>query len=121
MPSHERLSVVIDQPQPVVPEHMPPEEPSEFAPIHRPFRAFVAVGEVLVAALAVWLAFICWHKGIDTITATLSDGTQLISTRYVGSWIAGAIGLGVPAALLLVDAVRQLLLAVRVRPRKSKP
>jgi hypothetical protein len=117
MPSHERLSVVIDQPQPVVPDQ-PPEEPSELAPIHRPFRAFVAVGEVLAAALAVWLAFVCWHNGIDTITTTLADGTQLISTRYVGSWIAAAIGLGVPAALLLVDAVRQLLLPVRVRHRK---
>jgi hypothetical protein len=118
MLSHERLPSVIDLPQPTGSDLWTPEESAEFTPLHRPARAFVAVGEVVFAAVAVWLAFICWPDGILRITTTLTDGTQLTSTRYVGSWIAGAIGLGLLAALLLVDAVRQLLLAVRARHRK---
>jgi hypothetical protein len=50
----------------------------------------------------------------------LTDGTQLISTRNFGGRIGGAIGLGVVAALLLVDAVRQVLLATRTKHKKPR-
>jgi hypothetical protein len=120
MLSHERLPSVIDPPRPNGSDLWPPDEQTEFTPLHRPVRAFVAVGEVVFAAVAVWLAFICWPHGISRITTPLTDGTQLTSTRYIGSWIAGAIGLGVLAAVLLVDTVRQLLLAVRARDRKPE-
>jgi hypothetical protein len=75
---------------------------------------------VSLAGLAIWFAIVCWHSAVATLTSTLTDGTQLISTRYFGNRIAGAIGLGVLAALLLVDAVRQLLLATRPSRRKTK-
>ncbi|MTD56733.1 hypothetical protein [Amycolatopsis pithecellobii] len=85
--------------------------------LHRPWRSWVAVAEVLLAGVAIWLAFPVWDLGVKTLTVQLSDGAVLTSTRYIGSWMAGAIGLGLLSALLLVDAVRELLLAVRARHR----
>lgn len=93
--------------------------------LHRPWRALVALAEVVLAAVAVWLAIQLWDLGVKTLTVNLSDGVVLTSTRYLGSWMAAAIGLGLLAALLLVDAVRELLLAVRakhrVKPREQDP
>jgi hypothetical protein len=88
--------------------------------LHRPWRALVALAEVIVAAVAVWFAFQLWDLGVKTLTVNLSDGVVLTSTRYVGSWMAGAIGLGLLAALLVVDAVRELLLAVRTKHRRKR-
>jgi hypothetical protein len=110
---------VIDLPQPTGSHLWPTEEPGNLAPLHRPRRAFVALAEVVVAGVVLWLMFLLWDAGSATLTTTLTDGTQLVSTRNFGGRIAGAIGLGVVAALLLVDAVRQLLLATRPRRKKS--
>ena len=90
------------------------------AKLHQPWRALVALAEVVLAAVAVWGAFQLWDEGVKTLTVNLSDGTVLTSTRNVGSWTAGAIGLGVVAAILLVDAVREVLLAVRARHRRRR-
>ncbi len=83
--------------------------------LHQPWRALVALVEVVLACLAVWLAFVAWSKGVTTITATLEDGTVARATRYHGNWIAASIGLGAVASLLVLDAVREVLLAVRTR------
>jgi hypothetical protein len=88
--------------------------------LHRPWRALVALAEVILAAVAIWLAFPLWHMGVKTLTVNLSDGVVLTSTRYIGSWMASAIGLGLLTALLLVDAVRELLLAARTRHRPER-
>lgn len=88
--------------------------------LHRPWRALVALGEVVLAAVALWLAFRFWDVGVKTLTVNLTDGTVLSSTRYVGSWTAGAIGLAVLSAILLVDAVREVLLAVRAKHRRKR-
>jgi hypothetical protein len=95
-----------------------PETPP--AKLHRPWRALIAAVEVILAAVAIWLAFEFWDLGVKTLTVNLTDGTVLTSTRYLGSWIAGAIGLGMLAALLLVDAVREVLLAVRAKHRRKR-
>lgn len=87
--------------------------------LHRPWRALVALAEVILAAVAVWLAFQLWDLGVKTLTVNLSDGVVLTSTHYIGSWMTGAIGLGLLAALLLVDAIRELLLAVRTKHRRE--
>jgi hypothetical protein len=89
------------------------------ARLHRPWRALIAVVEVVLAAGAVWAAFPVWRLGVKTLTVTLSDGTVLTSTRFVGSWMTGAIALGLVAAILLVDAVREVVLGVRA-PRRSR-
>lgn len=92
---------------------------TEQARLNQPVRAAVALAEVLLAAVAVWGAFQLWQQGVHTVVVTLTDGTVLTSTRWVGSWMSGAIGLGVVAGVLLVDAVREVLLAVRVKRRRK--
>jgi hypothetical protein len=111
---------VIDLPQPTGSELWPPEEPVAELRLHKPWRALVALGEILAAAAAIWGAFACWAAGVATVVSVLSDGTQLVSHRYFGNLIAGALALGILALVLLVDAVRQLLLAVRTRHRKRQ-
>ena len=94
----------------------PPTEPG----LHKPWRAFVAIGELVVAAVAVWFAFDVWPRGIAKVVEHYPNNITLESTRWVGSWMALAILLGTVAALLALDAVRQLLLAVRARPKRAK-
>jgi hypothetical protein len=95
----------------------PPTVPAR---LHRPGRALVALAELLVAGAAVWAAFWAWPRGFATITTVIADGTALDSQRVYGNWLAAAIGFGLIAALLLVDATRQVLLAVRTKPRRAK-
>lgn len=94
--------------------------PPAAAGLHRPWRALVALVEVLVAAAAMWAAYRCWPRGIASVTLELEDGSRLESTRYFGNWMGLAILLGTVAALLVLDAVRQVLLAVRARPKARR-
>ncbi|GAA4541539.1 hypothetical protein [Amycolatopsis samaneae] len=110
---------MIELPQPTGAELWPRAEAAPAARLNKPWRAVVALVEVLLAALAVWGAFACWDAGVMTVSTTAGDGAVLVSQRYFGGPLAGAIGLGTLAALLLVDAVRQLLLAVRARHREK--
>ncbi|SFN99670.1 hypothetical protein SAMN05421854_101259 [Amycolatopsis rubida] len=116
----ERLDPVIDLPQPTGAGLWPPEETQPRTKLNQPWRAFVALGEVVVAGLVLWAAFALWHAGVGTVVTTAGDGTKLASERYFGGHIAGALGLGTLSAVLVVDAVRQLLLAVRARHKKKK-
>lgn len=117
--SHERLLTVIDLPQPTGADLWPPEETGSAARLHKPWRKLVAVAELVLAALAVWGVFACWKAGIVPVRITYGD-TTLESQRYFGGPLAGAIGLGVLAAVLVVDAVRQFLLGTRTRRRKPQ-
>jgi hypothetical protein len=85
-----------------------------------PWRALVALGELVVAAVAVWFAFDVWPRGIAKIVENYGNGIVLESTRWSGSWISLAIVLGTVAGVLVLDAVRQVLLAVRARPSRGK-
>ena len=89
--------------------------------LNQPVRAVVALVEVLVAAALVWLAVQMWPQGIARITDHANDGTVLISSRYFGNWAAGAIAVGTIAVLLVLDALRQLVLALRARPKRKTP
>jgi hypothetical protein len=111
---------VIDLPQPTGAELWPPEEPGTRARLHKPWRTLVAVVEVVLAVLAGWGVYVCWHGATATVVTRTDDGAVLESHRYFGGLLAAAIGLGTLAAILLVDAVRQLSLAVRARSRKAK-
>ncbi|MQA60798.1 MAG: hypothetical protein GEU86_04745 [Actinophytocola sp.] len=95
----------------------PAEAPSA---LHRPWRAAVALGELVLAGVVVWFAFRLWSGGITDITLPRSSGGEVTLTRYRGDLIAGAIGLGALASLLMLDAVRQLLLAIRVRRSRKR-
>jgi hypothetical protein len=54
------------------------------------------------------------------VVTRTDDGAVLESHRYFGGLLAAAVGLGTLAAILLVDAVRQVSLAVRARHRSGK-
>jgi hypothetical protein len=95
----------------------PPTEPGR---LHMPWRALVALGELAVAAVAVWFAFDVWPRGIAKIVENYGNGIVLESTRWSGSWMSLAIVLGTVAGVLVLDAVRQVLLAVRARPSRGK-
>jgi hypothetical protein len=95
----------------------PPTEPAQ---LHRPRRAIVAVVELLAAGGLVAAAFWAWPKGFATIVTLTSSGREVIAERIYGNWLGAAIGFGTVAGLLVVDAVRQLVLAVRARPMHVK-
>lgn len=94
--------------------------PTEQSPLHKPWRAFVALGELVVAAVAVWFAFDVWPRGIAKVVEHYPNDITLESTRWVGSWMSLAILLGTVATLLVLDAFRQTVLAVRARPKRGK-
>ncbi|RKT57893.1 hypothetical protein [Saccharothrix australiensis] len=96
------------------------DTPATPAPrLHQPARALVAVGEVLAAAALVALAVWCWHRGVLRYSYPVDGRAPLESTRYLGNWIGGAVGLGTAAGALLLDAARQTLLAVGTRGREQ--
>jgi hypothetical protein len=97
----------------VVPPPLPPG-------LNKPWRALVALVELVVAGGAIWVAYQCWPRGVATVTLALDDGTTLVSTRYFGNWMALAVLLGTVAALLVLEAVRQSLLAIRANPRSLR-
>ncbi|WP_410587027.1 hypothetical protein [Amycolatopsis sp. lyj-23] len=111
---------MIDLPQPTGTELWPPEEPGSPARLHKPWRGLVAALEVLLAVAAGWAAYACWHNSVASVVTRTDDGAVLESHRYFGGLLAAAIGLGTVAALLLVDAVRQLSLAIRARSAKPR-
>jgi hypothetical protein len=88
--------------------------------LHKPWRAWVALAELVVAGVALWFAFDVWPRGIARIVTYLPDDIVLESSRWVGSWMAFAVLLGTVAALLVLDAVRQVVLALRARPKRGK-
>ncbi|HEY0498607.1 MAG TPA: hypothetical protein VGD48_22895 [Kutzneria sp.] len=90
--------------------------------LNQPWRAAVAGGLVVVAVLAVLAAVWSWQHGIVRYDIPAGEGTpEMVSTRFVGSWLSGAVGLGTLAAILLVSAARQLLLALRTRDSHPLP
>ena len=98
-----------------------PAPPPVRAKLNQPRRAIVAAAEVLAAAALVWLAFWLWPKGIATITTVLDEGRPpYVSHRYYGHWMSMAIFCGTVAGVLLLDAVRQLVLASRARPKHAR-
>jgi hypothetical protein len=94
-----------------------PELPPVRAKLNQPKRALVAAAELLVAAALIWLAFWLWPNGMATITTVLEDGRTLVSHRYYGHWMSLSILSGTVAGVLVVDAIRQLTLAARARPK----
>lgn len=82
------------------------------ARLNQPWRGALAVVEVLVAVLFAVAVPWVWQRGIVPIELEMPGSAGTV-TRYVGSWLAIAIGMGTAAALLLLNALRQLLLALR--------
>jgi hypothetical protein len=87
--------------------------------LHQPKRALIAVGEVVLVALLVPAAVWCWNRGVVHYSFPVPDQPPLESTRFKGNWIGGSVGLVTVAGVLLLDAIRQTVLAVRTRGRKQ--
>ena len=102
--------------EPLAPE-VPPAPPRG---LNQPWRGLVALAELVAAGLVLWAAFWCWSKADSTVTLVLGDGTELKSTRSIGHWMAAAIALGTVSAVLVLDALRQIVLAVRARPLRNR-
>lgn len=88
--------------------------------LHQPRRIAVAVVELAVAAVAVWGAFLLWGSAVRDVTVRLDDGSTLTSRVYEGDLIGLAVALGALAAVLLIDAVRQVMLGVAAKGKKPK-
>lgn len=101
------------------------EQESEERPaarLNQPWRGFVAAGEVVLAAAAVVVGILCWHRGVTTMVTPLGPGQPpLVSTIFYADWMAIAIALVLVAALLMLDALRQTLLATGTRRRRPEP
>jgi hypothetical protein len=98
------------------PETVPPAGPS----LHQPRRWLIAAGEVVAIVLLAWLAVWCWNRGVVKLAYPLIEGREpFISTRYHGNWIGTSVASVTLAVILALDAVRQVVLAVRTRPQKA--
>lgn len=95
-----------------------PESDKHADSVNRPWRAVVALVELILAAGASWAATWAWSHVVTHVTMRAEDGTALTSRIYDGPWTAAAIGFGLLAALLFVDLVRELMLAWRARSRE---
>jgi hypothetical protein len=92
------------------------------ARLNQPWRGLVALGEAIIAVVAVVVAIGLWGRGVTTMVTPLGAGQPpLTSTIFYANWMAAAIGLITVAAFLTLDALRQLLLAVRTRRRGLPP
>lgn len=90
------------------------------ARLEQPWRFAVAAGELVLAAVAVVVGILLWGKGITTMVTPLGGGRPpLVSTIFYGNWMAAGIGLVAVAALLVLDAIREVILAARARGRRS--
>jgi hypothetical protein len=88
--------------------------------LNQPWRGLLALGELVLATVAVLVGIWCWNRGIVPITTPTGNGTPpLVSIVFYGNWMSGAIGLCTIAALLVLDALRQSVLALRTRRRRS--
>jgi len=72
--------------------------------------------------LLVWLAFWLWSKAPVTMVQVLDDGRPpYVSHRYFGHWMSLSILSGTVAAVLVLDALRQFVLAARGPPTRKRP
>jgi hypothetical protein len=99
-------------------EAEPAPPPDSASQLHQPKRALIAAVEVVLIVLLAFAAHWCWQRGIQRFSYPIEGRPPLVATRYHGNWIGGSIALATVAGVLLLDAIRQILLAGRTRDRK---
>lgn len=111
----EKLSGVT-QPETATPMAAPPAAPR----LHQPWRALVALGELVLAVVLALGAVWAWQRGLVPMTLPNAkpDAPPYELTRYVGPWLGLAALLVLIALLAVLDAVRQLVLAARAGGRR---
>ncbi|MFC7341598.1 hypothetical protein [Saccharopolyspora griseoalba] len=95
-------------------------EPRSGARLNQPWRAALAGLELIAAIALVLFALWAWQRGVVTIHLPGPDGSREVVTRSVGSWLTGAVGAVTLGGLLVIDAIRQLVLAFRARGRADE-
>lgn len=86
----------------------------------QPWRAVVAAVELVLAVALVVAAWWLWDRSQLVVEVPGATGLPMHSTRIFGD--RAALGIAAPtlAAVLLVDAVRQLMLAWAVRRSRAR-
>jgi hypothetical protein len=104
-------------------EAVTPTDVEEPAPrLHQPWRFAVAAGEVVLAVVAVVFSIIAWRHGVTKMVTPLGAGQPpLVSTIFYGDWMSIGITLVTVAAILVLDAIRECVLALRTRTRRQPP
>ncbi|SER74300.1 hypothetical protein [Actinokineospora terrae] len=92
--------------------------PQRAGGLNQPRRAAVAAVELVLVAALVWFALWAYDEGTVQL-APVAERPDLDFQHYAGNWIGTAVAAGTLAALLLLDAGRQLALAVRTRSRRA--
>jgi len=84
------------------------------ARLNEPMRALVAAGEFVLAVALGFAVVWAWRRGSVPYELPASDNPAVPDTvqRWSGPWIGAAFALAAVAGLLVLDAVRQLMLAV---------
>jgi len=99
--------------QPVV------DQPPAARPLNRPVRWLVAAVEVVAAVALVALAIWAWRRASIPMRLPESDNPAIPSftSRLSGPWVAAAVVAATVAGGLLLDALREAVLAARGRRR----
>ncbi|MFC5285945.1 hypothetical protein ACFPM7_02685 [Actinokineospora guangxiensis] len=88
--------------------------PEPTTPLHQPRRWIFAAVAVVVAAGCTVLALWLWDRGVVE-TAPLPDRPDLRFAEYAGDLVALSVAAGALAAIALLEAVRNAVLATRKR------
>lgn len=91
--------------------------------LHRPLRAVIAAAELVLAVALAFAVVWAWRRAAVPYELSPSDNPAVprTVTRWSGPWIGTAFGLAALAGVLVLDAPRQLVLAVRIRPTRPAP
>jgi hypothetical protein len=83
----------------------------------------VALAEVALAVALCFAAAWAWRRASIPYELPISQNPAVPRTvdRWSGPWVAAAFGLATLAGVLVLDAARQLVLAIRVSRRPSWP
>lgn len=86
-------------------------------PLHRPVRWLVAAVELALAIGFVLLAAWAWRRSSIPVELPEFDNEAIpeFTSRQSGPWVAAAVGAALAAGMLVLDALRQVALAVRAR------
>lgn len=83
--------------------------------LHQPWRGWIALAELLVAAGLLVAAYWAWGHGQVRIELPGPGGSPDTVTKMLGNWLASAVAAVTVAAVLVLHAVQQAVLAVRIR------
>lgn len=116
MDAHQAVSPAPAKAPPADPDATEPADPRLPAPIHQPARGLVAFAEVALAVALCFAAAWAWSRASIPYELPTSQNPAMPRTvdRWSGPWVAAAFGLVALAGALVLDAVRQLVLAIRV-------